>query len=86
MLSQDEYHRLSNQTTEEGEDYLLLKLRKYGTEFLHFLLTYFNEEFILEKILNIRIDDSYIMKEARYFVISEILSFFPAYFMDMLFV
>jgi hypothetical protein len=74
------------QTTEEEEDHLLLKLRKCGTEFLHFLLTYFNEEFILEKIMSIRLDDSYIMKEARYFVISEIMGFVPAYLMDMLFV
>ncbi|CAD8117203.1 unnamed protein product [Paramecium sonneborni] len=91
MLEEKQYINLFiNQRDDSKQDYLLIKIRKYGTQFIHYIIGYFSEEILIKQIFCLKdlINNyqqkkyDYIKLEAQYFVINENISLIPIYIFD----
>ncbi|CAD8194763.1 unnamed protein product [Paramecium octaurelia] len=92
MLDYRQYENQFNRIGEDdSDDYLLIKVRQFGADFIHHVAGYFSEDMMLKQLFRLKdlINDDQkheefncIKLEAHYFVICENISSIPMYMFD----
>ncbi|CAK57963.1 unnamed protein product (macronuclear) [Paramecium tetraurelia] len=92
MLDYRQYENQFNRIgDDDSEDYLLIKVRQYGADFIHHVAGYFSEDTMLKQLFRLKdlINDDQqheefncIKLEAHYFVICENISSIPMHMFD----